>query len=109
MAKEYQTKEDFLKWGCELTICETTPLEDPLCVICTTPIYVVKCDNDPATHHHQCSTEQNAKPETPATADPDEPAEPGLKILACGHVFGNKCLRAWLRDKHSCPTCRRQL
>ena len=26
--------------------------------------------------------------------------------LECGHVFHDKCIRRWLREKSTCPTCR---
>lgn len=31
------------------------------------------------------------------------------KKLPCGHLFHHSCLRSWLEQHHSCPTCRRSL
>ncbi|KAF2074967.1 hypothetical protein CYY_003752 [Polysphondylium violaceum] len=31
------------------------------------------------------------------------------KKLPCAHIFHHSCLRAWLEQHHSCPTCRRSL
>ena len=37
-----------------------------------------------------------------------EPMQLGKK-LPCGHIFHTACLRTWLEQHHSCPTCRRSL
>jgi autocrine motility factor receptor len=31
------------------------------------------------------------------------------KKLPCGHIFHLSCLRSWLQQHHSCPTCRSSL
>jgi autocrine motility factor receptor len=31
------------------------------------------------------------------------------KKLPCGHIFHHSCLRSWLEQHHSCPTCRHSL
>ena len=28
------------------------------------------------------------------------------KRLACGHIFGRRCIRQWLHNHNTCPTCR---
>lgn len=33
-------------------------------------------------------------------------AGPGAKRLPCGHIFHLDCLRLWLQQQQSCPTCR---
>ena len=35
--------------------------------------------------------------------------EPGLKQLHCGHIYHTHCLRAWLQQQQTCPTCARPL
>jgi hypothetical protein len=30
-------------------------------------------------------------------------------VLACGHIFDRACLRSWLEQRASCPTCRAEL
>jgi hypothetical protein len=29
-----------------------------------------------------------------------------FQVTQCGHMFHKKCLRAWRRESHTCPTCR---
>ena len=29
-----------------------------------------------------------------------------LVSLKCGHFFGDKCVRKWVKDKRECPICR---
>ena len=31
------------------------------------------------------------------------------QVLPCGHIFHYRCLRAWLEQSHTCPTCRAPL
>ena len=35
--------------------------------------------------------------------------ELGIKQLHCGHVYHAHCLRAWLQQQQTCPTCARPL
>ncbi|KAK4107930.1 hypothetical protein N656DRAFT_693211, partial [Canariomyces notabilis] len=30
-------------------------------------------------------------------------------LLPCGHVFGHRCLKRWLRNNNECPACRLDL
>eukprot|EP00163_Fabomonas_tropica_P003781 TRINITY_DN13346_c0_g1_i2.p1 TRINITY_DN13346_c0_g1~~TRINITY_DN13346_c0_g1_i2.p1 ORF type:complete len:545 (+),score=21.08 TRINITY_DN13346_c0_g1_i2:548-2182(+) len=34
---------------------------------------------------------------------------PSAKVLPCGHMFHRSCLRSWLENQQSCPTCRQPL
>lgn len=39
----------------------------------------------------------------------EEIADTGLHRLvsiACGHVYGESCIRKWLEKKKTCPTCK---
>ncbi|KAF4122402.1 RING protein [Geosmithia morbida] len=40
---------------------------------------------------------------------PDGVKESPVRIPACNHVFGDKCLRKWLSESPCCPYCRHQL
>jgi hypothetical protein len=80
----HQTKAKFLRDGFELTILESTTSGEEDCAICTRPIY---CGSHPS----------------------NEPAEPGLRIKACGHVLGATCALKWFEEKNSCPFCRATL
>jgi hypothetical protein len=75
----HETKTAFLTKGTELTILELSHEED--CAICTRPIY-------------------NGTSST---------SEPGLRIIACGHILGHTCALKWLETANSCPFCRAKL
>lgn len=51
---------------------------------------------------------------SPDSGDQEDPPEKPIR-LACGHVFGQLCLKQWLGpapqggNNNSCPTCRHQL
>jgi hypothetical protein len=77
----HETKEAFLREGIELTILEHSSHEEEDCAICTRPIY-------------------NGTSST---------SEPGLRIIACGHVLGHTCALKWLETANSCPFCRAKL
>jgi hypothetical protein len=80
----HQTKAGLLQEGFELTILESPNSGEEDCGICTRPLY---CGSHPAA----------------------EPAEPGLRIKACGHVLGATCALKWFEEKNSCPFCRATL
>jgi hypothetical protein len=48
-------------------------------------------------------------------ADSDSDSEGGdsqhcaATIIRCGHVFGRRCLRIWMRLENTCPACRCEL
>ena len=44
--------------------------------------------------------------EDPVAAQMDESLLPGVKKLACGHIFHIECLRNWFLMQQTCPTCR---
>jgi hypothetical protein len=80
----HQTKAGLLQEGFELTILESPNSGEEDCGICTRPLY---CGSHPAA----------------------EPAEPGLRIKACGHVLGATCALKWFEEKNSYPFCRATL
>lgn len=43
------------------------------------------------------------------TMDNDKSSGNPAKVLPCGHVFHFYCLRSWLQQQQSCPTCRRDI
>jgi hypothetical protein len=106
-------KKFFLDHEVELTIGDPTPLHDPNCAICFKPIYQAKCDHKADTHdHYLCSKERKSKTDTDSHQNPlqgDQLPEPGLKIKACGHIFGRQCFLRWVETEHTCPMCRTKL
>jgi hypothetical protein len=76
----HKSKTAFLQEGIELTILELTPSQED-CAICTRPLYNGTC----------CTS------------------EPGLRIIACGHILGHTCALRWLETANSCPFCRAKL
>ncbi|TGO33908.1 hypothetical protein BHYA_0222g00180 [Botrytis hyacinthi] len=36
----------------------------------------------------------------------NEPHHAAVKIKACGHVFGRRCITKWLKENNKCPMCR---
>ena len=48
-----------------------------------------------------CSCSSSARRPSPASLPP--------QVLPCGHIFHYRCLRAWLEQSHTCPTCRAPL
>ncbi|KAL7271250.1 hypothetical protein RUND412_006002 [Rhizina undulata] len=42
-------------------------------------------------------------------ASTDSPKQEHALKMPCGHVFGSHCLKLWLREHYSCPTCRKEL
>ena len=41
--------------------------------------------------------------------NPEGISEAPLRIPSCGHVFGDHCIKKWLRESHTCPYCRSKL
>lgn len=39
----------------------------------------------------------------------DEPKSENALQMPCGHVFGSHCLKLWLKDHSTCPTCRKEV
>lgn len=39
----------------------------------------------------------------------DEPKRENALQMPCGHVFGSHCLKLWLKDHSTCPTCRKEV
>jgi hypothetical protein len=37
-----------------------------------------------------------------------EDEETGLRIKACGHIFGPTCIKEWFKGSKNCPMCRKQ-
>ncbi|TGO56009.1 hypothetical protein BOTNAR_0232g00170 [Botryotinia narcissicola] len=36
----------------------------------------------------------------------NEPHHDAVKMKACGHVFGRRCITKWLKENNTCPMCR---
>ncbi|KAH7120068.1 hypothetical protein B0J13DRAFT_568100 [Dactylonectria estremocensis] len=41
--------------------------------------------------------------------DPEGIVETPVALCACKHVFGDHCIKSWLRDGGTCPYCRKLL
>lgn len=41
--------------------------------------------------------------------NPDGHIEDPVKLPKCKHLFGDHCLKEWLKDSDSCPYCRDKL
>lgn len=59
-------------------------------------------DLSPSLIHHKQSGRSNIGIRW--TESPHTPVR-----LECGHVFGEICIRRWLKDANTCPNCRDQL
>lgn len=43
------------------------------------------------------------------TSSPEGICESPVRLPNCRHIFGNECIRTWLKDSDSCPYCRDKL
>lgn len=55
-------------------------------------------------HDLSCVICKDSKLTLPRNAEGSKDTNPYL--LPCGHVFGEKCLKLWLRAHETCPVCR---
>lgn len=58
--------------------------DDDCCIICMEPFVDIK-------------------------ASTDEPKQENALQMPCGHIFGSHCLKLWLKDHSTCPTCRKEV